>query len=353
MGRQRRGEPNQQALGWVKPGEPLAYVEALTAQNAWPPSKATRSYDGPTATSYLVVPASQNDLGVRPLPGTDPLHNASLQLLDPGGTMVVTANAGVGYRVRCGAVNLGVVAAYGGLADFYVAAPSDLDNAARTPRTTLPALGRTGFVAAPGETVTIECPSTWTPQTDAEATNSILVHVHDPLLDPLVHPFDARADRHVGRFDHIPDFAGIWLGTKTLDGADGEVTEERLVITQRAFDVTVEFYEQYGPDLPVNPQLTTNGQIVASRISLQTADPFPKWQQAGWSSQWEITLLDTDTLHVDQYRSDAVSAPRAAPPASRVHPEADLTAEPARAGAPYVSGRGHSGHPRLRSETIE
>lgn len=314
MGNGHPDNPNQQSLGWVKPGEPLAYVAALTTENAWPPSQATRNYGGPAATSYLVVPSSQNDVGARPLPGTDALHNASLQLLDPGGNIVVTASAGVGYRIRCQAANLGVMAAYGGLADFYVASPSDLDDAARTPRALLPALGRTGFVAAPGETVTIESPNQWTPQTDAEATNSILVHVHDPFLDPLVHPFDARADRHVGRFDHIPDFAGVWQGPKTLDGGDGHVTQERLVITQHAFDVTVAFYEQYGADLPVNPQITANGQIVASKVSLQTADPYPKGQLAGWSSQWEITLPDPDTLHVDQYRNDFRAVRRGPPP---------------------------------------
>jgi hypothetical protein len=260
---------------------------------------------------------SQNDHGARPLPGTDALHNASLQLLDPGGNIAVNASAGVSYRIRCEAPNLGVIAAYGGLADFYVAAPSDLDDAARTARALLPALGRTGFVAAPGETVTIECPNQWIPQTDAEATNSILVHVHDPFLDPLVHPFDARADRHVGRFDHIPDFAGIWQGPKKLDGGDGAVMQERLVIIQHAFDVTVAFCEQDGADLPVNPQITTNGQIVASLISLQTADPSPKWHQLGWSREWEIALPDPDTLHVDQYRRDPRMLRRGPPRISR------------------------------------
>jgi len=305
------GEPESQPLGWVQPGAPLAYVEQLAQQNAWPPSHATRSYDGPTATSYLVIPASQNDLGDRPLPGTDALHSASIQLLDEAGNVVVNPDNGVTYRLRCEVVNRGVAAAYGGLADFYVAQPTDLDNAARTPRALLPALGRTGFVAAPGETVTIECPNTWTPQTGDEATNSILVHVHDPFLDPLVHPFDARADRHVGRVDHISDFAGVWQGPKTLVGA---TLQERLVITQHVFDVTVAFYEQDGAGLPVNPQITANGQIVASRISLRTADPHPKFRQLGWSSQWQITLPEPDTLHVDQVRSARLGLRPGPPP---------------------------------------
>lgn len=304
------GEPESQPLGWVQPGAPLAYVERLAQQDAWPPAHATRSYDGPTATSYLVIAASQNDLGDRPLAGTDVLHSASIQLLDEAGNVVVNPDNGITYRLRCTVVNRGVVAAYGGLADFYVAQPADLDNAARTARALLPALGHTGFVAGPGETVTIECPNTWTPQTGEEATNSILVHAHDPFLDPLVHRFDARADRHVGRLDHIPDFAGGWQGTKTFFGA---TLQERLVITQHGFDVTVAFYEQDGADLPVNPQITATGQIVAARISLRTSDPHPKFRQLGWSSQWEITLPDPDTLHVDQFRGPPLG-PRPGPP---------------------------------------
>ena len=115
------GEPESQPLGWVQPGAPLAYVERLAQQDAWPPAHATRSYDGPTATSYLVIAASQNDLGDRPLAGTDVLHSASIQLLDEAGNVVVNPDNGITYRLRCTVVNRGVVAAYGGLADFYVA----------------------------------------------------------------------------------------------------------------------------------------------------------------------------------------------------------------------------------------
>jgi hypothetical protein len=311
------GEPERQPLGWVQPGTPLAYCEPLAQQNAWPPSYATRTYDGPIATSFLVIPASQNDLGDRPLPGTDALHSASIRVLDETGNAVVNPDTGISYRLRCEVVNRGVVAAYGGLADFYIAQPADLDIAARTPRALLPALGRTGFVAAPGETVSIECPNSWTPQTSDEATNSVLVHVYDPFLDPLVHPFDARADRHVGRVDYISDFAGVWQGQKALVGAAGDISQERLVITQHVFDVTVAFYEQDGADLPVNPQITANGQIVAARISLQTTDPHPKLRRLGWSSRWEITLPEPDTLHVDQFRS-APLGPRPGPPSQHL-----------------------------------
>jgi hypothetical protein len=113
---------------------------------------------------------------------------------------VVVAAHGGKYTLRCRVANEGSAGCYAGIAEFRVASPSDLDAWAGSPRPR-PAFAYTGFSATPGGSVTVRCPKAWVPNTPDEATNGILVQVYDLLLDPLLKPFDAENDRHLGRRD--------------------------------------------------------------------------------------------------------------------------------------------------------
>jgi hypothetical protein len=288
---------------FVKPGAELGFAAELRKKRKWPPEKVDRpKTDAPTATSYLVVQADGNDLGLRPLPGPEALHSQSVQILDTGGAIVSRPVRNTTYTLRCQALNLGATAAFGGLADFYVAAPAQFDSIAGT-GATMPAQGQTGFTAYPGQTVVIESPKRWRPTTDAEAESSVLVHVYDPFLDPLVTPFDARGDRHVGRLDPLPDFAGIWNGTSRIVGdPSGRTFLERVIIAQTGLNVTVEFYSEVGapPALPATPQIAVGGTIVAQQIPLVATEsiggaPFT-------NNQIVLTLTAPNNLHVDWHR---------------------------------------------------
>jgi hypothetical protein len=283
----------------VEPGQPLGYMEELRRRNLWPPSRAARHYDGPTATPFLVVPADGNDAGARPLTSSGVLRSQAIQLVDPWGNVGMSPDNGVSYRVRCQVTNLGVAPSYGALAHFYVASPVDVDAAASTPGTLLPALGHAAFIARPTGTVAVECPNQWTPQSADELAASIVVHAHDPFVDPLKAPYDARADRHVGRYDFVPDFAGTWDGTVAIVGGVGSY-QQRVVVTQAGLSVTAAFSTQVGGALPANPQVTATGSIAGQQAVIDGDElaggvPFT-------SNHWVLSLPDPGTLHIELHR---------------------------------------------------
>ncbi len=284
-----------------KPGEQLGYAVELRRRRQWPPSKIKPRDDRhrATATPFLVVPVDGNDLGARPVPGTQALHSQSIQLIDGSGTAVSAPIPGSSYTLRASIRNLGATAAYAGLADFYVAQPPDLDQAAGTAGSTLPAQGRTGFVVMPGETRHVDSPRPWVPATADEARQSVLVHAYDLVLDRLTKPFDARADRHVGRLDVIADFAGVWDGTFTTDFRPGESFLMRVVIAQNGLVVNCSFFEEVGspPALPSNPQSTGSSTIAGNQVTLATTDFFPNGQPFTTNS-FTLPLTDPDTLQL-------------------------------------------------------
>jgi hypothetical protein len=314
----------------VRPGELLGYMDRLKHKDLWPLSKIPYRRKDLIVTPYLVVAAAPGDDGARPLPSQLALHNASVQILDSAGTPVTSPVAGTTYTLRCTVINLGATAAYGGLANFYVAQPSDFDAAARTPRALMKVLGYTGFVVLPSRSATITCPRSWTPSTDLEAISSVLAHVYDPFFDPLIRSFDARNDRHVGRQDTIPDFSGVWEGRTAFVNNPGISSLIRLVITQSGLTVNMAAYMQVSdlpgpldpgtvivtprPDvigsigipspithyLTPNPQETATGIIVGGQVQLSdteilTGVPFTE-------NQWTLMLSDPDTLHFEHHR---------------------------------------------------
>ena len=190
--------------GRVRPGEMLGYVERLRQQDLWPVASIKYDRGDPVATPYLVVQVAPDENGVRQLAGDIALHNPNVEILDGAGTPVAKPVKGTPYTLRCTVRNLGAISAYAGLAEFYVAAPSFVDQAAVTFGARMRAVGYAGFVALPGTDSVIDCPVSWTPGSDQEAASSVLVQVYDPFTNPLSYPFDAREDRHVGRRDSVP-----------------------------------------------------------------------------------------------------------------------------------------------------
>lgn len=295
----RRGAPPP----FAKPGEQLGYARELRKQRKWPPAKAKPWRDDdkqrPTATPFLVVPALPGDPGARPLPGVEALFSDGIHVVDAGGNSVPTPAAGSTYTLRATVRNLGATGAYAGIANFYVATAAELDHAAATPGATLPAQGRTGFVVLPGGAATVDSPQPWTPATPQAAASSILVQAFDLLSDGLSQPFDGRADRHVGRRDAVPSFAGTWDGTFTVDGQPTAFLV-RAAITQSGLTVNCSFFGQVGGGLPLNPQDTGSGTIVGNQTSLVTTEVMGG--SVFTTNTWVLSLPDPDTLHLTNER---------------------------------------------------
>ena len=285
----------------AEPGETLGYAQELRRQRRWPPAKAKPWRDTenqPAATPFLVIPALPGDAGARPLQGSEAVFADGVHAVDAAGSPVPTPLAGTTYTLRATVRNLGATAAYAGLANFYLASPEELDHAAATPGAILPAQGRTGFVLLPNQTITINSPNPWTPATADAASSSILVQAFDLLTDTLLHPFDSRVDRHVGRRDMLPDFAGTWDGTFSLVGVliPGNF-QIRISITQSGRTINCSFFVQVGGSLPNNPQDTGTATINGTQAALLTSEP------GGFTNNWVLSLADPNTLHLTNERT--------------------------------------------------
>jgi hypothetical protein len=284
----------------VKTGGQLGYATDLRRAKKWPPDRRRGrddDKDHPVATAYLVVPFDPADAGARPIADARVLHNAAVTLRNAAGTAVDRPVAGETYAIEAVVANRGVAGAYFGLADFYVADAAAIDTAAAGGAVP-PALGRGGFTVN-GQAATIaRCPATWSPASDVEAAQTVVVHAYDPTSDALLAPFDAHADRHVGRRDPIADFAGVWNGSYSTNWGPGSFVA-RLVITQTGLAVSAGFYLQVGGpgQLPANPQWTGTGTVAGDAVSGFTIEdnggaPFT-------SNQWTLTLTGPDALHLD------------------------------------------------------
>jgi len=301
-------------LGWVKPGEPLGFVERLRKRGMWPlPVGRHSQHPRKVVTPFLIVPAFPGDTGgPRQLGAQQPLHFTAVEIVDSNGHPTATPAIGQAYILRCHVNNRGSAAAYGGIAEFYVAQPSDFDQAATIPGARMPAKGYTGFVVMADASVIITCPNRWMPATGLELTSSVLVHAYDPFIDPLRLPFDARQDRHVGRLD-LSDFRGNWQGIehtplppppppgKPIPAA--VAFQIRLIITQVSLNVNVSIFQEIklGQGLPANPQHVVTGRITSGQAQLNYNDaPTPKVQPTRFD-RWTLTLPNADTLHFEHH----------------------------------------------------
>jgi hypothetical protein len=203
---------NTSVKPFVKVGEQLGYTGSLKDKGLWPPRLHDRKDnpghdDKPVTTPFLVIPSGPTDNGARPKPDSLVFHSASVWIEDvhAPGIIVAVPVAGNEYLVKCRIINLGATGSYGGLADFYVNTPATFNANAGT-NNPLPALGHTGFSVLQGQMVTIACPHTWKPVSQADLQNSIVVHAYDLFADIITSRYDARNDRHVGRHDFTSDF---------------------------------------------------------------------------------------------------------------------------------------------------
>jgi hypothetical protein len=180
------------------------YIAQLRKAGRWP-VKNPKGWDPEEATTtpYLFVPSSPSDLGDRPLAPYLGFNSAAIELLDNGANPVVAPAQGGDYTLHCRVSNGGTAGCFAGIAEFRVALPTVLDAWPGAPGPH-PALAYAGFSVIPGGSVGVRCPVPWRPNSPEEATSGILVQVYDFLLDPLLQPFDAGADRHVGRRDFGP-----------------------------------------------------------------------------------------------------------------------------------------------------
>lgn len=279
---------------WVDPGGQLGYARDLEKAGQWPPTRKppVRDPEHPVATAYLVVPFDPADAGVRPVADARVQYSASVRVLDPAGTSVEQPAAGETYAIEATVINRGVAPAYFGLAQFYAAPAAAVDTAAAGGPAPA-ALGFAGFLANPVASAVVRCGRSWSPLTPDEAASTLLVHAYDPTSDALTAPFDAHADRHVGRRDPIANFAGVWDGTITTSWGPGS-TLLRLIVTQTATSLSMGYYGQVMHGLPSNPQWTGSGMVSGNQATGFTTEmldgaPFT-------TNAWSLTLTGSTTL---------------------------------------------------------
>jgi hypothetical protein len=287
--------------GFVRPGELLGFAAELKQKKAWPPKRTggDQHHKGPTMTPYLVVRAFAGDAGVRPINALQAHYSPSVQILDQAGTPVMTPSVGQSYRLRAQVLNRGALGAFAGLANFYVAPPATFDSLATVPGSALPAQGLTGFMALPGQTVTVESPRQWIPASEAEAASSILVQAFDSLIDMIQQPFSAETDRHVGRHDPVPDLSGVWDGMESANPIHQAPTKIRFVITQSGTTVNVGIFSEVGspPSFPATPQDAGTAQIINGVVHLSTVEVWGPSHQPFTQNDWVIWLTTPTLLH--------------------------------------------------------
>lgn len=212
---------------FVKKGATLGFAKDLKEKGLWPPRLHDRKDHNnndkkPTATPFLIIPASTTDNGTRPLPNSEVFHSPSIWLEDTLGNMIATPVVGNTYFIKCRIINLGAFASYGGLVDFYLEKPSVFNALAGTTGS-LPAFGRSGFSILPGNYIDIKCPTAWNPVNQTDLEVGILVQAFDPFTDMWTSKFDARNDRHVGRHDLTSDFyVRDWTLSSSLHDSGAE-----------------------------------------------------------------------------------------------------------------------------------
>jgi hypothetical protein len=164
----------------------------------------------PVPTPFLFIPCVTGDTGSRPLPVGLALTSQAIQatIANPA-----TPQGWTDFEIQlsCVVANLGAVASPAAMIEFYTAAAIGVWNpghATLTPaqvRAAVQLVGRASFIAPPGSTTTVNCPSYWVPGSAEAAQQGVLVQVRDLFTDPWTAPFDALNDRHVARNDEIMD----------------------------------------------------------------------------------------------------------------------------------------------------
>lgn len=152
---------------------------------------------------FLLIKAQPGDQGVRPVPA--PFATAAITEQEDGRPQVLVWN-------------LGARTAEGVVTEFYTipaGRPVDRGHAA------LIGLGKPAIIPA-GQAVPVTCTEPWRRTSPADV---LLVMAYHPTQDPLIRPFDAMADRHVGQMNYP------WAGR--YEGHLGQEEPRRVVIDLR------------------------------------------------------------------------------------------------------------------------
>ena len=157
-------------------------------------SGGTGGYTGATATPFLLIKSSPNDVGGRPIALASAVDNQSIHWV--GDQVAVT------YQFSVDVTNLGAVACVAGLAEFYVVdiiygTPQEFTATPSQIRASAQLVGYGNFSVPAGATVNVPCSRPW----PATKETGVLVQVYDFFTDRLTSPFDVINDRHVARWD--------------------------------------------------------------------------------------------------------------------------------------------------------
>jgi hypothetical protein len=157
-----------------------------------------------------VIASAPGDSGSRPIPADQAYASSSVQANIANAT--ATNNwSDFELQLSCVVSNLGVVPSPAALAEFYVGAAIGIWSAnhdSLTPaqvQAGVELVGRAGFAAPAGTSVTVNCPVLWHPGSADAAQQGVLVQITDLFMDPWTAPFDALRDRHVARNDEVMD----------------------------------------------------------------------------------------------------------------------------------------------------
>jgi hypothetical protein len=173
---------------------------------------------GPATTPYIVVVGGAGDQGSGQAPGPGTLYmnpNVQAVIANPTDPVSGAPNGWAQFKIQlsCVVKNTGPIECVAGLAEFYVGSifsswnPDHLALGAgpvgKYARINL--IGMAPFRIRAGGTVTVVCPKMWVPGSADRAKMGVVVQAYDFFTDRVTAPFDAQADRHVGRNDEAMD----------------------------------------------------------------------------------------------------------------------------------------------------
>ena len=249
----------------------LNYITTLKNAGNWPPKRkkdGNSGKPGSVATPYLVIQAGPTDTGAAPRDPAQGWYNGSVRLLSSAGASESAPASGIN-TVECVVHNLGLAPAWGGMANFFVASPTELDALNHGSATVPKLIGRVPFQVQPGSSATVRCP--WTPDPAHPERTSLLVQAYDLLLDPLAASgaWDSLHDRHVGRLDCTADFVGTWEGSLLF--LPGRVQNlpglpTRIVVRQNGLQITgVDVFGQTNGQWDATPYSSFTGGVVSGK----------------------------------------------------------------------------------------
>jgi hypothetical protein len=173
---------------------------------------------GPATTPYIVVVGGAGDPAPGQAPGPDTLYmnpNVQAVIANPTDPVSGAPNGWAQFKIQlsCVVKNTGPIECTAGLAEFYVGSifsswnPDHLSLGAgpvgKYARINL--IGMAPFRVQAGGTATVVCPKLWFPGSADRAKMGVVVQAYDVFTDRVTAPFDALADRHVGRNDEAMD----------------------------------------------------------------------------------------------------------------------------------------------------